>query len=211
VTDTAALERSYQRWLRLYPSSFRRQHGSELLGVLMATAAADRRKPRLIDCLDLLVSATCIRLRPRVSRSHGSILAAVRLMYLGAALQLAVVATVAITMGDIRTNITSQDPGYTAAQWHVEVVNNLRPLVISGSVAVGFWFFMMWANGRCYGWARVLFALFFATTTYSLANGIRHGSAVYAPADLAVGVGLWAVQLSVLVLLCRRRSGPSEA
>jgi hypothetical protein len=42
MTD-ADLERAYRRWLRWYPRSFRREHEAEMLGVLLAAGAGQRR------------------------------------------------------------------------------------------------------------------------------------------------------------------------
>ncbi len=43
MTDATALERGYRRWLRWYPKTFRREHETEVLTVLMAgeQASAD--------------------------------------------------------------------------------------------------------------------------------------------------------------------------
>lgn len=50
-----SLERSYRRWLRVYPKAWRAQHGTELLGLLLdaADARVVTRVPRM-DRLDLL-------------------------------------------------------------------------------------------------------------------------------------------------------------
>jgi len=58
MTD-AELERGYRRWLRWYPKSFRREHGAEILGVLMAGAREGQRQPELMECLE---SRTGIRI-----------------------------------------------------------------------------------------------------------------------------------------------------
>jgi hypothetical protein len=202
MADAVALERGYRRWLRCYPRSFRQEHESEILAVLIDSADSDQDKPSRAECADLPLSAVLIRLRPRISRSNRSMLAAVKLMYVGAVAELIVGLTVLATMGDIRTNVVARSPRYTGAQWHTEVAGTLDPLVISACVATAFWLFMAWANGRGHRWARVGVALFFGLTTFSLLNGLLHGSAVYARTDLAAGTGLWLIQLAALALLC---------
>jgi hypothetical protein len=59
----ASLERSYRRLLACYPPHFRAGQGDEMLGVLMASAGQDQRRPGLLDTLDVLRSAAGMRLR----------------------------------------------------------------------------------------------------------------------------------------------------
>ena len=103
-------------------------------------------------------------------------------MYLGAAVELAVAVTVVATMRDIRSTILAGDPGYTGAQWRAEVSSTFVPLVVAAVLAVGFWAWMAWANGRRYRWARVLFALFFGLNTHSLLHGLAGGGGDLRPA-----------------------------
>ena len=61
------LERRYRRLLRLYPSSYREQHGDDMLGVLMDGADGAKGRPGFMETLDLLhgaltVHALCIAL-----------------------------------------------------------------------------------------------------------------------------------------------------
>jgi hypothetical protein len=203
VTEIADLERSYRRWLRWYPRSFRDEHEEEMLGVLMVGARADQCRPGPMECVDLVASALCVRLRPRVPRSERSTFAMVRLMYLGAVVELAVGLTIVASLADVKASIVARDTGYTGAQWHAEVVGAFEPLVVVAGLAVGFWLWMAWANGRGLRWARVLFALFFCGNTYSLLRGLAGGSALYARTDLAAGGVLWLVELAVVTLVLR--------
>jgi hypothetical protein len=201
MSDVAALEREYRRWLRLYPRSFRRTHEAEILAVLLATAETGKRRPDAMERLDLLRSALWMRLRPRVSRSDRPRFAAVRLMYLGALVEIAVAVTIVASMSDLRSKVAERNPGFTKAQWHTEVAGSLHPLVVAACAATIFWLVMAWANGRGIRGARIAFVIFVGLTTDSLLNGVVHGSAVYAPADLAAGSVLWVVQLRALALL----------
>jgi hypothetical protein len=203
MSEATELERGYRRWLRWYPKSFRREHEAEILGVLMAGACQGQRRPQPIECLDLISSAVGMRLRARVPRSDRSAFTAVRLMYVGALVELATAIVIVATTGDVRSAIIERNPTYTRAQWHAEVVGSLEPLVVAAGIAVGFWLWMAWANGRAHRWARIVFAIFFAVTTYSLIHGLAGGSAVYARADLALGIVLWLVQLAAVVLIFR--------
>lgn len=201
MPNVGRMERGYRRWLRLYPVSFRREHEVEMLAVLAAAAGDGRRHADRRECLALLRGALGIRLMPRIARSDRSTLAAVRLMYLGAAAELVVAITVVATMSSLRSRVVAKDPAYSPGQWHAEVAGSLHPLVVSAAIATVFWLWMAWANGRRQRWARVAFVAFFGMTTYSLLNGLVHGSAVYAPADLAAGIVLWLIELSAVVLL----------
>jgi hypothetical protein len=129
---------------------------------------------------------------------------AIKLMYLGAVVELATAVTIVATIGDIRSNVVARNPGYTAAQWHAEVAGKLDPLVVAAGVAVGFWLLMAWANGRGHRWARIAFAMFFGLNTLSLLSGLAGGSAVYARPDLAIGIVLWLVELAVVALVLHK-------
>lgn len=197
------LERAYRRWLRWYPASFRREYEAEMLGVLLAGARAGQRRPAPLECLDLLRGALCLRLRPCAPGSDRSVVAAVKLMYLGAAVELATAIMIVATIGDIRANVIRSNPGLTVGQWHAIVAGQLEPLAVSATIAVGFWLWMAWSIGHGQRWARIAFALFFALNTWSLLHGLAGGSAVYARPDLAVASILWLVELAAVALLFR--------
>jgi hypothetical protein len=201
MTDSAELERGYRRWLRWYPKEFRRAHETEILGVLLETAREGQRRPGLTECLDLLGSAVRMHLRPRVSRSDRSVIAAVKVMYLGAVVELATAITIVATIGAVRANVVTTNPRLTDVQWHAVVAGQFEPLEVAAVVAVGFWLWMAWAIGRGHRWARMVFAGFFGLNTVSLLNGVANGSAVYARADLAIGIGLWLVELAAIALI----------
>jgi hypothetical protein len=207
VTRPGHLERRYRRSLAWYPRAFRREHGEEILGVLMAGAEDGRWRPGLAGSLDLIRSAILMRLRPGTPRSTRTVFAAVRLMYLGAALELGTLITVAATLGSVKSAILQRDPHYTASQWHAEVLGHMVPLEVSAAIAIAVWVWMAWANGRGRRWARVVFAVFFAVTTLSLLNGAVHQAATYSPADLIAGSALWLVALGSVILIFTKESG----
>jgi hypothetical protein len=208
VSDTADLERGYRRWLRCYPRSFRREHEAEILAVLMAGAREGQRRPEPMECLDLLRSALCVRLRPRVPRSNRSVLGAVRLMYLGAVVELAALVTILATIGEVRSNVLRSDPDLTAGEWHAIVAGQLQPTAVAAGIAVGFWLWMAWAIGHGRRWARTAFAAFFGLNAFSLLNGLMHGSAVYARTDLAIGTALCLVELVAVARIFHPKTAP---
>jgi hypothetical protein len=62
-TDSTALERRYRLALTFYPSSWRREHGDELLGVLMDVAEDQRRvKPGVKELINLGLSGLLARI-----------------------------------------------------------------------------------------------------------------------------------------------------
>jgi hypothetical protein len=201
MTATAGLERGYRRWLRWYPKTFRREHEAEVLGVLLAGAREGQRRPDPVECLDLLRGALSMRLRPRAPRTERTAVTAVRLMYLGAVVELAAAVTILATVGNVRASMVHRNPGYTQAQWHEVVAGKLGPTAAAAGVAAAFWLWMAWANGRRHRWAKILFALFFGVNAFGLGNGLAGGSAVYARADLAVGTVLCLVHLVAVALL----------
>jgi hypothetical protein len=204
MTDIAGLEQGYRRCLRWYPKAYRREHESEILAVLMAGSRADQRRPEVIERLDLIRSAVWMRLRPSMSRSDRSGFAAIKLMYLGALVELITAVTIVATMSDIRSQVAARNGSLTPAQWHAAVAGKLDPLVVAAGVAVAFWLLMAWAYGRGHRWTAILFAIFFAMNTQSLLTGLAGGSATYARSDLTIGAVLWLTELAVMTLVLSR-------
>jgi hypothetical protein len=206
MTESAHLERGYRRWLRCYPRAFRRDHEAEILGVLMAAARPGQRRPELIECLDLIGGALSMRLRPRLSRSDRSTINVVKLMCVGALVELVTVFMVIVTTRDVKSSVVKRNPDLTASQWHAVLTGQLEPLVVAGGVAVGFWLYIAWSTARGHRWPRVALAIFFGLTTISLLNGLIEGSARYARADLASGIVLWLVELAAVALSLSSRT-----
>ncbi len=206
MNAAADLERRYRRSLAWYPRAFRREYEEEMLTVLMESARDGQRRPGVAQAADLVRNALWMRLRPGVPRSAPVVFAAVRLMYLGAVVEVMTLITVVLTAGMLRSEILSVDPGFTAAQWQALVWTNLAPLVGGGTMATVVWLWMAWANGRAHRWGRTGFAVFFAITTLSLLNGISQDAAAYAMPDLIAGIALWLVALAAVVLLYTRSS-----
>ena len=211
MTDTAELERAYRRWLRWYPKSFRRAHEAEILAVLLAGVRAGQRQPAAVECLDLLRGALCMRLRPRVPRSDRATFAAVRLMYLGAVVELTAAVTILATIGDVRSNVVERNPRLTEGTWHAVVADQIEPVAMAAGIAVGFWLWMAWAVGRGHRWARIVSAIFFALNAFGLLNRLAQGSAVYARPDLALGIVLCLVELAAVAAVFRVKLAGSPA
>ena len=207
MTASVDLERRYLRLLAWYPRTFRREHEQEVLSVLMARAGERQRRPGLADSADLIRSSIWMRVRPGAPRSAPTVFCAVRLMYLGAVVELAALVTVLMTLGSLKSTVVQRYPHFTARQWHAVVLAHIVPLAVGAAIAIGVWLWMAWANGRGHSWARVVFAVFFALTTVSLFSGVAQSAATYAPADLIAGGVLWLVALAAVVLIFTTRSG----
>jgi hypothetical protein len=63
MTTHDGLERQYRRLLTVYPRRHRRAYEEEMVGVLLADAAPDQRRPTVPEALNLLASAVAVRLR----------------------------------------------------------------------------------------------------------------------------------------------------
>jgi hypothetical protein len=211
MTDAADLERRYRRWLKWYPTSFRREHEAEILEVLMAGTREGQRQPELMECLDLLRSALWMRLRPSVPRSNRSVFNAVKLLYFGAMVELVTAITIVATIGNVRSAVVKDNPSLTGDAWHAIVAGQLTPTAVGTGLAVGFWLWMAWAIGRGHRSARIAFVLFFGLNTLSLLNGVAHGSAVYTRADLAIAIVLWLVELAAVALIFRMKTAVSPS
>ena len=59
MTGQEHLERAYRRLPGWYPREFRREHGQEILAVLMAGAPDGQRRPGLAQSADLIRSGLC--------------------------------------------------------------------------------------------------------------------------------------------------------
>lgn len=69
MSSESALERRYQWLLNWYPAEHRRQHGREMIDVLMTGARPGRRRPALVESANLIGGALRIRLRSGLDSS----------------------------------------------------------------------------------------------------------------------------------------------
>lgn len=207
MTDQSQLERRYRRLLALYPRAFRAEHGEEMLTVLMAGARSGRRRPGAGDSVNLAASALLMRVRPHAPRSTPTVFWAVRLMALGAVLEIAALVTVVATRGDLSAAIAHHYPAMQTAHVHHLVNTQVLAVVVGAPIAAGLWLFLAWANDRGHGWARGLFGVLFALTSVSLLSAISQHVLTLAPADLIAGSAVWLVALLALALII---SLPSE-
>jgi hypothetical protein len=199
MTDPSQLERGYRRVLACYPKAFRRANEDEILAVLLASTAEGQQRVGLAETADLLRGA--LRMHFGMSRSPRPVLNAVRLMCAGAVLELAVLVTVLVTLGSVRSAIVQN---FTAAQWHTALLTQIVPLEAAAPVVAGLWLWLAWANGRGHDWARFASMALFGLLTLELLIGLGDGAALYAPADLIATTVPWLVGLAAMVLIFRK-------
>lgn len=211
MTATEDLERAYRRWVRLYPKSFRREHEEELVAVLLAGTVDGKSRPELVECLDLLSSALRMHLRPRVARSNRLVLNAVKLMYLGAMLELGAAVIIVATVADVKSSAFRSIPGYTENEWHAAVAVQIAPNAIGAVLSVAFWLWMARSIPCGHRWTRFAFAIFFALNVYGLLNGLVTGAAMYAQPDLAIAMVLCLVEAAAVAVLFRAKIAPTES
>jgi hypothetical protein len=155
------------------------------------------------------MSADMIRSTPWTRPHNGgprpprAVMNAVRLMYAGAALELATLITIVVTAGSVKSAILGSHP----AAWPVALVH-LTADEIGAPIAIVLWVWLAWANGRGQDWARLVFAALFALTTLSLLSGLAGHASTYARADLIAGTVLWLVALAAMVLIFSKQSNP---
>jgi len=195
VTESASLERGYRRLLACYPKAFRRENEEEILAVLMACAQDGQTRPSLEASIDLLKGAARMRLRPRAGQPR-TVFAAVRLMWAGAAAELAALITVIVTVGTVRSAVMRTHPAAVPdVTTHVVVDMVVIPIVVA------VWLFLAWAISRGRDAARFGFTSFFLLLTMGVILAQAQGALVYAPADMIAAAAVWFVALVVLVLI----------
>jgi hypothetical protein len=203
MNNSAELERGYRRVLACYPKAFRRENEDEILGVLMDTAEDDQQRVGLAEAAALIRGGLRMRLRPGPSRPPRTVFAAVRLMCVGAVIELAALVTMAATAGSLKAAVLARDP----AQWQTVLVV-LTAKEVFAPVGIALWLWLAWANGRGHDWARLIFTWFFGALTVSLLVALAQHAVVYAPADLAALTALWLVALASMVLIFSKASWP---
>jgi F0F1-type ATP synthase membrane subunit c/vacuolar-type H+-ATPase subunit K len=199
MNDSADLERRYSRLLAWYPAAFRREHEAEMLDVLMENARQGQRRVGLAEAGDLIRGALTLRLRvpPQAPRT---VVAAVRLIYAGAAVALACWISALVTKESVSSAMKVVPADRRLMLVHITAVEILVPVSVAG------WLWLAWATGRGHRAARIALVSYFALLTPVLLWMLGIGAAVYAPADLISLSVLWLVQLSAIVLVFNKRS-----
>ena len=206
MTDQEHLERAYRRLLAWYPRAFRREHGQEILAVLMAGARAGQRRPGLAESADLIRSGLWLRLRPSVPRSARTVRAAVKLMYAGAAVSTVNLILIMAMAADIRAYHALLGHPLTAAQVSRLTAGSITVFIVWSLVPIAVWLWMARACGRGRNWARILSTVLFGVATLDLTGPFGwprgfHGNVVPVAFGPTIPVLCWLLGLTVVWLL----------
>jgi hypothetical protein len=122
-----------------------------------------------------------------------SVLNAVKIMYVGAALSVIQFIVGLTTIDSYRSALRSAYPNYSDAQIHTTLVAGVTVLVVGNVIEIGLWVWMAWANGRGRSWARIVAGVLFAINTiqffYVLATPHTAVSLVFAVLVWLAGLG----------------------
>jgi hypothetical protein len=198
ASASADLERAYRRLVRFYPRSFRRENTEEIIAVLLATAREDQRRPSLPEAADLLRGAALMRLG--LSGCPRTVLYAVRLMYLGALAEVALLAGVVLPAGAAVHQALATASSVVGADLTADVTITV--------FAIAAWLFLAWANGKGSPYARVGALISFAFYATVSLFGIANGDLAVAPVAVAISCAVIALGLAVNILLIARPSWP---
>ena len=173
--------------------------------MLLATAREGQRRPTFAEAADLLRGA--LRMRLGLSHCPRTMLHAVRLMYLGALAEVAVLVSVLLSAGAIRASTraavfqavgphanpatTQQLLASVASAVSVTIVVD----VVVALVSIAGFLLLAWANGKGWPLARVAAIIVCALYTSLTVGGFATGNAKYAPCRpdrrLKRGTGHW--------------------
>ena len=129
-----------------------------------------------------------------------SVLNAVKLMYIGAAVSTVSLIVSFIDIGGTKAAIRKARPNLTATQ-----VNQLNTFIItlaivSGLIGIALWLWMAWANGQGKNWARIVSTVLFGLATLDLIGVFSEPKTVV---GLVFPVLTWLVGLAAIWLLWR--------
>ena len=118
---------------------------------------------------------------PQRMEPPGSVLNAVKLMYVGAALSGLGIVISLLTIGSLKSAIRAHDPSFTTTQLHAAEAVAIGSVVVGGLIAIGLWLWMAWANGKGRNWARIVSSVFFGINTLDVLLLLGQPHAVIKP------------------------------
>ena len=140
---------------------------------------------------------------PERPPAPASVLNAVKLMYVGAAISTVSLIVSLFDIGGTRAAIRKARPNLTAAQ-----VNQLNTFIItlaivSGVIGVALWLWMARANSHGRNWARILSTVLFGLATLDLYGVLSQPKTLL---GLVFPVLTWLVGLGAVIFLWRKES-----
>jgi hypothetical protein len=197
MTDAQRLERGYRAILALYPRAFRRESEEEILAVLIASAREGQRRVGPAEAADLIRGALRMHRGPRLPRA---LRIAVRLTYVCAVVELAVLITVLVTLASLTSASIRGYPDFSAGQWHAVLLAHRTAVEFGAPVLLGLWAWMACANARGHHAARVTSRVVYAIITIGVVAQALAGIPVYGIGGVIADAVLIEVQLAALVL-----------
>jgi hypothetical protein len=144
-----------------------------------------------------------IPVKPQRPPAPQSVLNAVKLMYLGAAISTASLIASLADIGAIKPALRSEFPHYTASQINHAFSGFLVLALVSAGIGIGLWILMARANGRGRNWARIVSTVLFVIETLSVLEALRGPKTVV---GLVFPALTWLVGLGAIWLLWRPES-----
>jgi hypothetical protein len=132
-----------------------------------------------------------------------TVLNAVKLMYVGAAVSTASLIASLADIGAIKPALRKEFPNYTPAQINHAFAGFLVLALISAGIGIGLWLWMARANGRGKNWARITSTVLFAIETLSVFFSLRGPKTII---DLVFPILTWLVGLGAVWFLWRPES-----
>lgn len=200
MTDQAELELRYRRLLAWYPRAFREENGQEILAVLMACSREGQRRPGLSETADLIRSGLWMRLRPRLPSSAPTVRAAVRLMYVGAAVCVVNLILSILSLARVGLSGATLRLGDRSESFAVAITVGL----LGSLVVVALWLWMARATSQGRNWARILSTVLFALASLELISFASHSESLL---GLIFWAPTWVVSAASIWQLWRPASG----
>src|SRR5450432_2711566 len=138
---------------------------------------------------------------PQRPEPPAPVLAAVKLMYAGAAVSAISLIVTLLTIGGLKTAIRSRDPSFTQTQLHSAEVVAVTFAVILGLIGIGLWIWMARANKAGKNWARITSTVFFGLDTLGLLASFGQAETLL---GRLVSLVVWLIGLGAIVMLWRK-------
>ena len=143
---------------------------------------------------------------PERGEAPPSVLKAVKLMYVGAAVStVSLIVSVILPLANVAASkaaLKKDHPNLTASQVNQAFNLGIAVAILSGAVGAVLWLWMARANGQGKNWARITSSVFFGLATISLFSVLNDPSVL----GVIFAVLLWVVGLGAIILLWRRES-----
>jgi predicted membrane-bound spermidine synthase len=134
-----------------------------------------------------------------------SVLNAVRLMYVGAALSALEIVLSLVTIGSLKDAIRTASPTFTTDQLHAAEAVAIGSVIVGGLIGIGLWLWMAWANRKGRNWARIVSTVLFGINTLGVFFSLARP---HASISLIFTILVWLVGLGAIVLIWNKQSAP---